>query len=145
MEINRDEFNALNASRKAERERIAAQLIEIAAKHGASVEKIHSEATRGYCGQGIDLRFACKGVGAMVDVDDLHGGSWVLISWFNDTHPARNFTARFCTVVGDHGQTRRHHKSTSHPRDWYSLAMMLDGGLMLAARGEAFEARASAT
>lgn len=139
--INAPGLNTLNAARKAEREVLADTLTMIATKHGASVERKHSSATRGYCGQSIDLRIACKGVGAMIDINDLHGGEWVLIHWFNADYEGHEFTSRFGTVVGSGGNGRPHHKATSHPRDWYSLAMMLDGGLQLAARGEAFEAK----
>jgi hypothetical protein len=125
-------------SRKHDRTLIADHLTELAIAHGATVERQHKEPVRGYCGQGIDMRFACKGVGAMVDISDLHGGEWALISWFNDTHPSRNFTSAFSLAVRDGGNGRPHHKATSHPRDWSSLANMLDGGLRIAARGEAF-------
>lgn len=138
-EIDRGWINGLNAARKDNREALAMVLRMLAEIRGASVELQHSEANPGYCGQGIDLRIACKGVGAMVDIDDLHGGEWVLIHWFGTEHKGRNFTSRFGTVVGSGGNGRPHHKATSHPRDWYSLAMMLDGGLQLAARGEAFD------
>lgn len=141
--MERDEFNACMASRKADRQKLADALTEIACKHGASVERMHSNANPGYCGQGIDLRIACNGVGAMVDIDDLHGGEWVLIHWFGTEHKGRDFTPRFGTVVGSGGNGRPHHKATSHPRDWYSLAMMLDGGLQLAVRGEAFTERSA--
>jgi hypothetical protein len=141
MYLGRESFDALKAGQKRGREMLANALTDIATKHGASVERKHSSATRGYCGQSIDLRIACKGVGAMIDINDLHGGEWVLIHWFNADHEGHKFTSRFGTVVGSGGNGRPHHKATSHPRDWYSLAMMLDGGLQLAARGEAFEAK----
>ena len=51
---------------------------------------------------------------------------------------ACDFTPRFCRGVLDLGSKYTFHKATSLPGDWYSLAMALDGGLMLAARGEAF-------
>lgn len=139
MEISRNQLNACNASRKTERTRIADTLEFIAKERGASVERREEPAITGYSGQGIVMHFTCNGVGAMIDVDDLHGGQWALISWFNTDHPARLFSARFQRHCGDKGQTRLHHKATSQPADWYSLAMMLDAGLMLAARGEAFE------
>jgi hypothetical protein len=144
MDIDRDKFNALRASRKADRQQIVDALLASCAKHGAKVEQRDEPRNPGYSGAGIDLRIDCQGVGAMIDIDDLHGGEWALIHWFNTVHPSRNFTARFRTCVGDYGQTRPHHKSTSQPRDWYSLAMMLDAGLLLAVRGEAFD-EASAT
>lgn len=144
MYLGREAFNALKASQKRGRECIANALEEISMRHGAKVERRETGRNPGYSGAGIDLRIDCKGVGAMIDIDDLHGGDWVLIHWYNTVHPSRNFTARFRVAVGDHGQTRPHHKSTSHPRDWYSLAMMLDAGLLLAFRGEAFD-EASAT
>jgi hypothetical protein len=140
MEIDRNSLNACNASRKTERIAIADVLELIARERGATVtERREEPATKGYCGQTLALRFASNGVGCMVDIDDLHGGEWSLIHWFNVEHPARNFTSRFQSLTGGGGNGRPHHKSTSHPRDWYSLAMMLDAGLMLAVRGEAFE------
>lgn len=137
--IDRHELNACKASRARDREAIAAALLAIVMRHGAQVERIDSPPTPGYCGAGIDLRFSLHGVGAMIDIDDLHGGQFALISWYNTAHPARNFTSRFCGMVGDLAKPRPHHKATSAPADWYSLAMMLDAGLCLAARGEAFE------
>lgn len=139
-----DVLSGLSARRKADRETIALALETLAGRRGATIERRESGRNPGYNGAGIDLRIDCQGVGAMIDIDDLHGGEWVLIHWFNTVHPSRNFTARFRTCVGDYGQTRPHHKSTSQPRDWYSLAMMLDAGLLLAVRGEAFD-EASAT
>lgn len=140
MPINREDLNALRASRKTERLLIAAALEEICKARGASITERRDEPRNpGYCGAGIALRIQCSGVGAMIDIDDLHGGEWALIHWFNVGYPARNFTSRFQSLTGGGGNGRPHHKSTSHPRDWYSLAMMLDAGLMLAARGEAFE------
>ena len=138
-EIERAQFNSLTASRKEDRAKLADTLTKIALKFGATVERQHTPANPGYRGQGIDLTFACKGVGAMIDISDIHGGEWVLIHWFNKDYPPRNFTSRFGVIVGSGGNGRPHHKATSHPRDWYSLAMFLEGGLCLAFRGEAFE------
>jgi len=80
-DIDRDEFNAFNASRKADREKIAFALAAIARVHGASIERRDEPANNGYSGAGIVLNFALNGVGAMVDIDNLHGGTWALISW----------------------------------------------------------------
>lgn len=132
-------LNAKNASRKADRQYIAAALLLLADKHGAEVERINTPRNPGYSGAGIDLKFELGGVGARVSIDDLHGGDHAIISWFNTHYPARNFTTRFCVCVGEHGRSRPHHKATSCPADWFSLAMFLEGGLMLAARGEALE------
>lgn len=137
----------LNASKKEARELIALALEALALKHGAIIEKREVPANPGYCGQGIDMHFKCNGVGAMVDIDNLHGGGYALISWFNTDRPTRNFSSRFCKLTGNArgatGCERPHHKSTSVPADWYALAMMLDAGLLLAVRGEAFEERSA--
>lgn len=136
--IDRDKFNALQASRKADREAIARELIAIGEKHGATIKRRDDPPNPGYCGASIVLEFGLAGVGAMVDIDNLFGGSRSLISWYNSQHPARNFADRFNFCVGEPKSARPHHKATSCPADWYSLAMFLDGGLCLAARGEAF-------
>lgn len=136
--IDRETLNTKNASRKADRDFIVATLLALVGRYGAEVKRQDTPRNPGYSGAGIDLRFELNGVGAMVGIDDLHGGEYALISWHNTKYPARNFTARFCVCVGDHGQFRPHHKATSCPADWYSLAMILDGGLMLAAREQAF-------
>lgn len=145
MVVDRDTLNAKCASRKADREFIARALIGLMGRHGAQVERRDDGPNPGYHGASIALRFSLNGVGAMLDIDNLHGGDWALISWHNTEYPARNFTSRFCVNVGDLAYRvipdrppRPHHKATSHPRDWYSLAMMLDAGLCLAAGGEAF-------
>lgn len=137
--IEREWINPLCASRKAEREVLAMAFETIARAHGAEIVRRETTPTAGYCGAGIDLKISRGGVGALLSIDNLHGGTYAIISWHNTEYPARNFTSRFCVNVGDRGQSRPHHKSTSCPDDWYSLAMFLDAGLYLAARGEAFE------
>lgn len=137
--VDRDEINTKRASRKADREFIACAIIGLMERHGAQVEREDLPPNPGFCGAGISLKFTLNGVGATLDIDDLHGGEYALISWYNATYPARDFAPRFNVAVGDGvGQYRPHHKATTHPRDWYSLAMRLDAGLCLAARGEAF-------
>lgn len=136
--VQRHKLNQCNASRKADRETIARALIELARARGAQCERRDEGRNLGYHGASIHLLFSLNGVGAMLNIDDLHGGDWALISWFNTDYPARDFTERFARIVGDRAGRRPHHKATSHPADWYSLAMFLDGGLCLAARGGAF-------
>ena len=136
--LDRDELNRKNTSRKVDREFIASALLALIERHGAEVTRRDTPACPGYGGQGIDLAFSLNGVGAMLSIDNLHGGEHALISWHNTKYPCRNFTARFCVAVGELGNYRPHHKATSCGADWYSLAMHLDGGLMLAARDEAF-------
>ena len=141
-------LDPLTASRKADRDKLAVVFRDIATGNGATVEQRHEDATRGYCGQGIMLRIECNGVGAMLSINDLHGGDFALIHWHNTKFPSRNFSPAFNRAVGDHGQFRPHHKATSHPRTWSALAIALNAGLELVFRGEAFEpakAEASAT
>jgi len=138
-EPNPSWINPLKASRKLDRELLASALLALAERHGAEVERQDTPRNPGYSGAGIDLRFELNGVGAMVGIDDLHGGEYSLISWFNTKYPSRNFTTRFCVCVGDTPSRIPHHKATSCPADWFSLAMFLDAGLMLAARGGALE------
>lgn len=135
--IDPGHLDALNASRRSDRETIAATLTAIGERHGASIERRDDPGNPGYHGQSIALHFALNGVGAMIDVDNLHGGAHALIHWYNSERPVRDFSPRFNRCVGEPPR-RPHHKATSCPADWYSLAMFLDGGLMLAARGEAF-------
>lgn len=139
MVVDRDDLNARCASRKADREFIARVLIGLMERHGAQVERQDDGPNPGYHGASIALHFSLNGVGAMLDIDNLHGGDWSLIHWHNTEYPSRNFTSRFCVNVGDLGQSRPHHKATSHPQDWYSLAMFLDAGLCLAAQNQAFD------
>lgn len=131
-------LNLLTASRRADREKLAEVLTGMALRHGASVERRDRPANR-ICGQSIRLSFECNNVGAMVGIDDVHGGAWALVHWYNDGSPVRNFTTAFNLAVKSGGNSWPHHKVTSHPRDWYSLAKLLDAGLLLAARGEAFQ------
>jgi hypothetical protein len=137
--MDRATINAKSASRKADREFIVNTLLGLMERHGAEVERRDDGPNPGYHGHSIALRFTLNGVGAMLDIDDLHGGEWSLIHWHNTEYPARNFTSRFCVCVGGVTSYRPHHKATSQPGTWYSLAMFLDAGLCLAARGEAFD------
>lgn len=142
--VDRAWLNDWSAKRKHGREVLALIFEVIATNRGATVEKIEGAANPGFHGQSIDLRISCNGVGVMLDIDNIHGGDTALLHWHNIEYPARNFTSRFCAVVGSSSSAKPHHKATSFPADWYSLAMQLDGGLMLAARGAAF-VEASAT
>lgn len=132
--INQRQLNAKCASRKADREFIARALIDLMERHGAQFER-----RPGFSGHNIVLRFSLNGVGAMVDIDNLHGGYWTSIHWYNTQYPTRDFTTKFCVNVGVLTRSQAHHKATSCPKDWYSLAMCLDAGLCMAARGDAFE------
>lgn len=129
--VNLTELRTLTAHRKTDREKIARALILLAQGHGAQFERMDDRSC-------ITLTIGLAGVGAMIDIDAIQGGTASLISWHNMEHPARCFTPRFCKMVGDPIQARPHHKASSIPVDWYSLAMMLDAGLLLAARREAF-------
>ncbi len=129
--VNLTELRTLTAHRKEDREKIARALVLLAQGHGAQFERTDDRSC-------ITLTIGLAGVGAMIDIDAIQGGTASLISWHNIEHPARCFTPRFCKLVGDPIQARPHHKASSIPADWYSLAMMLDAGLLLAARREAF-------
>lgn len=139
LDIDAFWINGQNANRKPEREVLVMAFTMLAEARGATVERKESEATPGFSGKGIDLRISLNGVGAMVDIDNIHGGMFALIHWHNSECRARTFSPRFCVAVGSPNGDRRHHKATSFPADWFSLAMFLDGGLLLAARGEAFD------
>lgn len=131
-------YNRLDAGHRFDRRRIADYLLHIGAMRGALVEQRDEPAVKGFGGASIRLNFSSNGVGAMLGLDNLHGGKYALISWYNTQYPARLFTTRFCVCAGALPVGRPHHKATTHPSDWYSLAIFLDGGLLLAARGEAF-------
>ena len=139
MDIDRDVLIAKNASRKADREYIAAALTGLMARHGAQVERRDDPPNLGYRGASIVLHFTLSGVGALLRIDNLHGGAYSRIYWHNTNYPARNFMSSFCGMVGSHSHGRPQHKATSCPNDWYALAMMLDDGLCLAHQGEAFD------
>jgi len=139
IDLNRDKLNSMTVGRKADREYITAELLKIASNRGATAERREEPRNIGYHGAGIHLEFRNNGVGAMIDVDDLHGGKYVCIHWFNSNFPARNFTWQFERGVLAVSRMHVFHKATSIPQDWFSLAMALDAGLMLAQRGEALE------
>lgn len=132
-------LNAMNASRKADREHIARDLVTLADAYGATIRRRDEPKWRS-TSAGIHLSFELDGVGAIVTINNLFGGVDALIHWHNTKRPVRNFTARFCGMVGARNTYGPHHKATSMPNGWYALAMCLDGGLMLARDGDAFEA-----
>ena len=129
--------DTMNASRKADREAIAASFKAVADKFGAEVLRRDEGPNLGYHGASIYLHFNLHGVGAQVSIDDLHGGEGGLISWFNTDYPARNFTSGFNAAVGDQGMARPHHKATSSGY-WDLLAARLQAGLRHAANKTAF-------
>jgi hypothetical protein len=138
---DREWLNGLNGGRKAEREILAMAFETIAVAHGAAVERREEGPNPGFRGHSIGLRIALNGVGAMVNIDDLHGGSRALIHWYNDYsegRQCRDLTARFKTHVRAFGGGSPH-KATTGGAAWADLALCLDAGLLLAARGEAFE------
>lgn len=132
-------LNSMNASRKADRGHILHELATIADRHGAAVQRRDEKACPGFSGAGIHLEITLNGVGAMVDINNVHGGSYALIHWYGTECRAQNFAGRFSVAVGG-GCGRPHHKATSCPDTWFALAKSLDAGLYLAARGEAFAA-----
>jgi hypothetical protein len=136
--------DAARASHKKDREAIAACFVAIAEKHGAAIERRDEPRTLGHCGAGIQLSFTLNGTGAMVSVNDLHGGDSALISWYPDyvrgyCGPVRNYTSAFNVAVGDLLKTWPHHKATSSGT-WDQLARYLDAGLAMAAAGNSWAA-----
>jgi hypothetical protein len=135
-----DNLTGLNASRKADRKRIAAEFIRIAQKFDAEVLIRNEPANPGYSGRGTHFSARLNGVGVTCSIDNLHGGEEDLLSWFNDYHagqPVRDFSLRFNTAVGEQGHGRPHHKATSGG-NWDLLAARLQAGLRHAANSTAF-------
>ncbi len=132
----------MNASRKADRERVAAMLIAAVEKHGAKIERHDEPANPGYSGAGISLRFTLNGVGAMIDVDNLHGGYEALMSWHNAYDGKGGgetgyFSPSFNASVGELQHPRPHHKASSWGT-WELLAARLSAGFRHAKEGTAF-------
>lgn len=143
--IDRDWINGHDASRKTDREVLALALETIATAHGAKVVRQEKTRNPGWRGAGIDLRITLNGVGALIDVSNIHGGRYALIHWHNDYELGRpsglicrDFTSGFASAVRAFGG-RSSHKATTGGSDWFTLATALDAGLCLAVRGEAFE------
>mgnify|MGYP006342665815 FL=1 len=135
-----DNLTGLNASRKADRKRIAAEFIRIAQNFDAEVLIRDEPANPGYSGQGTHFSARLNGVGVSCSIDNLHGGEEDLLSWFNDYRQGlavRDFSPRFNTAVGEQGHGRPHHKATSGG-SWDLLAARLQAGLRHAANGTAF-------
>lgn len=131
----------LSAKRKAEREKIAAAFEQVAAKHGAEFERENSPRFNGWHGPGIDITAKLNGVGGSLDIDDLHGGDGALISWYNASYPARDFSASFMCAAGDVCRGP-HHKASSHG-DWQRMLRQFDAALAVVAEGRAFLAEAA--
>ena len=131
----------MNASRKKDRETIAAWFIDAATRHGATIERKDIPADKGWHGPRVDLSATINGVGVSVSVHDLHGGLAGIASWHNDQDgrgpKARLFTPEFNAAVGDLTHYRPHHKATS-AGDWETLALYVDRGLRLASLDQAF-------
>lgn len=134
----------MNASRKKDREAIAALMIATATDLGATVERRDEPRNPGFRGQSITLDFALNGVGALLSINDLYGGDGGLISWYNVREysppeegypfgrptPVCNFSPDFNAGVGSF-QPRPHHKATSQG-SWQWLQVCLDTGFKLA-------------
>lgn len=140
---DQEALDSLNASRKADRIRLANLLQRLGEYYGATVERRDKEANPGWRGQSIDLTFSLNGVGAMVSISNLHGGDHAIISWYNDYsgdvgRKCRDFTSTFNGAVGDLGHGRPHHKATTCPNSWSALAARLSAGLSTAVNGQAF-------
>jgi hypothetical protein len=141
----------MNASRKKDRESIAAMFQAAADKFGASVERRESPRNPGYSGASIDLTITLNGVGVQVSIDDLHGPGEGMASWYNarkysppepgypygKASPCRNFSPSFNVAVGDLSHARPHHKATSYDA-WDVLAAKVQAGLRHAANNTAF-------
>ena len=136
----------ITAGRKADREKIAAALVAVAAFHGAIVERRDEGPNPGYHGASIALRITHGRLGAMIDVDDLyerHGSRGSLIHW----HPVYggmrddpgNLSDRFRTAARDY-RGRPHHKATTACDSWGDMVERLGAGLAVAAAGDAWDA-----
>lgn len=136
---------------RKQREAIAADMLAIAAKHGAEVDRREEGRNPGYRGPSIHLNIRLNGCAVMVNIDDLHGGDGALLHWYSTDggwqnpgdwdNPGeyvspRHYTAAFNAAVGDRGQYRPHSKATSSGT-WSQLAAYLDAGLAMAAAGTA--------
>lgn len=132
----------MNASRKKDREAIAAWFIDAATRHGAAIVRTEEPANPGYSGASIELCFTLNGVGVRVSIDNLHGPSAGMASWYKDYRTrnkrvAGKFTPEFNVAVRDLSHYQPHHKATSFGT-WESLALYVDRGLRLASLDEAF-------
>lgn len=140
--IVRGWISSLNAGRKNDRESLALLFEAIAAARGASVERRFGGNNPGWRGQEICLNIALNGVGVSVAFSNLHGGDHSLLHWHNDyceRRPCGIFTGAFRSAVCASGGGLATHKATTFCGHWYGLAMCLDAGLLIAARGDAFE------
>ena len=135
--IDRETLNAKKATRKDDRAFIAEALRAIVGRLSPEITEKEFPRELDYSGRTM-LTFELAGVGAQISISAIHGGFCGLISWYNAGHSCLNFTGAFRVAVGA-GTTIARHKATSCPRDWFDLAIALDSGLCLAARGEAFE------
>jgi len=147
------DLSSLKASRKADRQRIAAEFIRIAERFGATVTQRDEPPHPGYSGAQINLSFKLEGVGAQVSISDLHerhGSPGGLVSWYNEQEPGewqarrtagldgvKHFAPGFNTAVGEMNGSRHHHKATSCG-SWDLLAARLQAGLRKAASRTAF-------
>jgi hypothetical protein len=140
VKIDPDWINGLSAGRAADREQLCLALWTIASAHGATISRRDDGRNPGWRGPEISLRIALNGVGALVDISDLHGGDHGLIHWHNDyseSRDTRNFAGAFKAAVSSFGSGSPH-KATTSSDSWQGLAKALDAGLCLASRGEAF-------
>lgn len=129
-------LTGLSASRKAGRRAIADAIRGAALEFGADYEETDYGGRREL---GVTVKL--NGVGALVHVDDLFGGTRSLIHWFNSGgyRPVRYFSPAFNSAVGEVSSwPRPHHKATSNPPDWDALLARLKAGLALARSGQAF-------
>lgn len=126
-----------NMALRSDREWLAKELSSIAETNKGAISLMRNSFN-------IVCHFACNGVGARIDIGSYFQPN---IHWYNTHGPVRDFTGRFLVTVQAAKSTRTKfsdHKATSHLADWPSLAMALQDGLSLAARGGAFKVEPAA-
>jgi hypothetical protein len=141
---DQEALDNLNASRKADRIRLANLLQRLGEYYGATVERRDKEANPGWRGQSIDLTFSLNGVGAKsrlaictVEIMQSFHGITTIRATLAASAAISLAPSMSPWAISRHG--RPHHKATSCPRNsWFGLASRLSAGLSTALNGQAF-------
>lgn len=130
LSLDRERLNKQDPFWAFERNVLAHAFTKLADIHKAEVYRTDSS-------YGVYLEISLNGVGVSICLDMSNPCDTPMMHWHNVRYPGRAFTAAFCAQAGVDVAAPNSENQLGRGKGWFDLAMKLNQGLCMAARGEA--------